>query len=78
MFSSAPLAITDVATAGGALENMAVLYRLGYTDAQELRPYSKARWSMPPAQLLRQRLRERLGHRRAGSVAAAKYRALRS
>lgn len=59
-----PLALADVATAGGALDNMAVLYRLGYSDAQQLRPYSKARWSMPPAQLLRQRLRERLGQHR--------------
>ena len=59
-----PLALADVTTAGGPLDNMAVLYRLGYTDAQELRPYSKARWSMPPAQLLRQRLRERLGQNR--------------
>lgn len=59
-----PLAIADITTAGGALDNQAVLYRLGYTDAQQLRPYSQARWSMPPAQLLRQRLRERLGQRR--------------
>jgi cholesterol transport system auxiliary component len=60
-----PLAIDDVTTPGGALDNMAVLYRLGYTDAQQLRPYSQARWSMPPAQLVRQRLREQLGLRRA-------------
>lgn len=60
----APLAIADIATAGGALDNQAVLYRLGYLDAQQLRPYSQARWSMPPAQLLRQRLRERLGQQR--------------
>ena len=33
-----PLAISDIATPGGALENQAVLYRLGYTAAQELRP----------------------------------------
>jgi cholesterol transport system auxiliary component len=59
-----PLAIADVATAGGAIDNQAVLYRLGYTDAQELRPYSLARWSMPPSQLVRQRLREQLGQRR--------------
>ncbi|MDQ3059054.1 MAG: ABC-type transport auxiliary lipoprotein family protein [Pseudomonadota bacterium] len=61
----APLAIADIATSGGALDNQAVLYRLGYTDAQQLRPYSQARWSMPPALLLRQRLRERLGQDRA-------------
>ena len=42
----------------------AVLYRLAYSDAQQLRPYSQARWSQPPAQLLQQRLREQLGQRR--------------
>ncbi len=60
-----PLAVADIITAGGMLENQAVLYRLGYTDAQQLRPYSQARWTMPPAQLLRQRLRDRLGQHRA-------------
>lgn len=60
-----PLALDDISTPGGALDNMAVLYRLGYADAQQLRPYSQARWSMPPAQLVRQRLREQLGQRRA-------------
>jgi cholesterol transport system auxiliary component len=60
-----PLAIDDITTAGGALDNMAVLYRLGYADDQQLRPYSKARWSMPPPQLVRQRLREQLSQRRA-------------
>lgn len=59
-----PLAIADIATSGGALDNQAVLYRLAYTDAQQLRPYSQARWSMPPALLVRQRLRERLAQRR--------------
>lgn len=60
-----PLAIDDISTPGGALDNMAVLYRLGYADAQQLRPYSQARWSMQPALLVRQRLRDRLGQRRA-------------
>ena len=59
-----PLALADIATSGGALDNQGVLYRLAYTDAQQLRPYSQARWSMPPAQLVRQRLRERLSQRR--------------
>jgi cholesterol transport system auxiliary component len=36
-----------------------------YADAQQLRPYAQARWSMSPAQLLRQRLRELLGQRRS-------------
>ena len=54
------LAIDDITTAGGVLDNSAVLYRLGYEDEQELRLYALARWSMPPAQLVRQRLRDRL------------------
>lgn len=60
-----PLAIDEITTAGGALDNMAVLYRLGYADAQQLRPYAHARWSMPPAQLVRQRLLAQMGQRRA-------------
>lgn len=59
-----PLAIADITTAGDALDNQGVLYRLAYADAQQLRPYSQARWAMPPAHLVRQRLRERLGERR--------------
>lgn len=57
------LVLSDVETTGG-LEGGAVLYRLGYADANELRPYSQARWSAPPAQLVRQRLREQLGRDR--------------
>ena len=59
------LGIDDIGTSGGALDDQAVLYRLTYQDAQELRPYTFARWTMPPAQLVRQRLREQLGQRRA-------------
>jgi cholesterol transport system auxiliary component len=59
-----PLSLSDITTAGGALDNQAVLYRLAYADAQQLRPYSQARWSMPPAQLVRQRLRESLSRNR--------------
>ena len=59
------LAIDEITTSGGALDNLAVLYRLGYADAQQLRPYAQARWSMPPAHLVRQRLLSRLGQRRA-------------
>lgn len=59
-----PLALAGV-QAAGALDSTAVLYRLAYSDAQQLRPYAQARWSMPPAELLRQRLREHLGQHRA-------------
>lgn len=59
------LAIDEISTSGGALDGQAVLYRLAYQDAQQLRPYTLARWAMPPAQLVRQRLREQLSDRRS-------------
>lgn len=58
-----PLALADI-DAPPALDGAAVLYRLVYADVQQLRPYAQARWSMPPAQLVRQRLREQLGQQR--------------
>ncbi len=60
-----PTLVLGDAEASAALDSTAVLYRLAYSDAQQLRPYALARWSMAPAQLLRQRLREHLGLRRA-------------
>ena len=59
----APLIIA-VVEAPTALDSSAVLYRLGYADAQQLQPYALARWSMTPAQLLQQRLRAQLGQNR--------------
>ena len=59
------LALDDIASPAGALDNTSVLYRLAYVDAQQLRAYSQARWSSPPAQLIRQRLREQLSQRRS-------------
>ncbi len=50
------LALADVDFSGGALDNLAVLYRLGYADPQQLRPYAQALWSMPAASLVQQRL----------------------
>lgn len=61
----APIAIDDITTAGGVLDNTTVLYRLAYQDVQQLRPYTLARWALPPAQLVRQRLRDTLSQRRA-------------
>jgi cholesterol transport system auxiliary component len=63
------LVLADVESTA-ALDSTAVMYRLGYSDAQQLRPYAQARWSMAPAQLVRQRLREHLGQRRAVLQAA--------
>ena len=48
----------------GALDGTAMMYRLSYSDAQQLRPYSLARWSAPPPQLIRQRLRQQLSRDR--------------
>ena len=63
------LVLADVESSA-ALDSTSVLYRLGYSDAQQLRPYAQARWSMAPAQLVRQRLREQLGAQRAVLQAA--------
>jgi cholesterol transport system auxiliary component len=45
------------------LEGTQLLYRLGYADANELKPYAQSRWSLAPAQLLRARLRDALAVR---------------
>lgn len=55
------LALAEIDVPGEAASSRAMLYRLGYADAQQLRAYQQARWSQPPAVLLQQRLRERLG-----------------
>jgi cholesterol transport system auxiliary component len=55
-----PLVLADIG-ASDALDGSALLYRLGYADENQLRPYALARWSAPPPQLVRQRLRDRLG-----------------
>jgi cholesterol transport system auxiliary component len=47
--------------AGPALEGEAMIYRLAYADAHQVRAYSQSRWAAPPAELLRQRLRDGLG-----------------
>ena len=61
--TKAALVLADI-DAAGALEGTAVLYRLGYADNHQLRPYAQARWSAPPPQLVRQRLREQIGRDR--------------
>jgi cholesterol transport system auxiliary component len=58
------LALADIDTPA-SLAGTALLYRLAYADGQALRPYAEARWSAPPAQLVRQRLRGLLGQERA-------------
>jgi cholesterol transport system auxiliary component len=60
-----PLTLDDIEAPGVTEGSNSVLYRLAYADARQLRPYSQARWSQPPALLFHQRLREQLGQRRA-------------
>ncbi|HMA08926.1 MAG TPA: ABC-type transport auxiliary lipoprotein family protein, partial [Ramlibacter sp.] len=55
-----PLLVLADIESSGALDSSAFLYRLGYDDVHQLRPYANARWSAPPPQLIRQRLREQL------------------
>jgi cholesterol transport system auxiliary component len=47
--------------ASPALDTPAMLYRLDYADARQLRVYAQSRWAMLPAELLQQRLRAGLG-----------------
>ena len=71
-----PLALRAVEGAA-AIDSAAMLYRLRYADggAQQPRAYAQARWTMPPPQLLTERLRQALAATRpvlpAGSVLAA-------
>lgn len=61
--TGAPILLADIDTAG-TLEGASLLYRLGYADEHQLHPYAQARWSAPPAQLVRQRLRDVIGRDR--------------
>lgn len=63
---AAPLPTLSLAEveASARLEGTQILYRLGYADANELRPYGQSRWSVAPNQLVYQRLRDALAQRR--------------
>jgi cholesterol transport system auxiliary component len=62
--SSLPSVTTSV-QASTALDGTDMLYRLAYSDETQLRVYTLARWAMPPAELVQQRLREGLSQQRA-------------
>ncbi|SAK39251.1 lipoprotein [Caballeronia pedi] len=57
-----PVKVLAVA-APRSLETDAFAFRLSYVDAQRTGSYSNSHWTMPPAQLLTQRLREALAAR---------------
>lgn len=48
------LVLADIQSPGVAVSSTALHYRLAYDDAQQLRAYQRARWSRPPAELVRQ------------------------
>ncbi|MDR3066537.1 MAG: PqiC family protein [Comamonas sp.] len=56
-----PLVLAEVQAPGLPEGLTSMFYRLNYSDSQQLRAYQNARWSMPPAQMVEQRLRMRLG-----------------
>ena len=58
-----PISLPEI-DANTRLDGTQLSYRLGYADANELKPYGLSRWSVAPAQLVRQRLREALSARR--------------
>lgn len=56
-----PIALASMQAPLQADGNTALHYRLAYADAQVLHAYSQARWSLPPAAMVQQRLREHIG-----------------
>jgi cholesterol transport system auxiliary component len=57
-----PIKVLDV-TAPETLGSDRLIYRLSYADAQRTAAYASSYWTMPPAQLLTQRLRGALSAR---------------
>ena len=53
------LKVADI-SAPSLLDGPLMLYRLSYAEAQQPRPYANSRWSMPPAQMLTQRIKASL------------------
>lgn len=60
---AAPLALADMQTPSDHI-GTAMQYRLAYAHPQTLMPYTQARWSMAPAQLVMQRVRSVLSRQR--------------
>ena len=61
----APITVADVSSASW-LDSQMMFYRLRYDNDLQPRPYATSRWSMPPPQLLSQRIKARLAQ--AGGV----------
>lgn len=55
----APITVADV-TSPAWMDSQSMVFRLDYAGPQQPQPYAASRWSMPPPQLLGQRIKERL------------------
>lgn len=65
-----PVAVAEVQGPGWMDSNL-IFYRLNYANNQQPRPYANARWAMPPAQLLLQRMKARIAQAGGASLAAS-------
>jgi len=54
-----PISVAEI-TVPNWLDRPTIYYRLNYANEQQPRPYTQARWTMPPAQLLLQHLKARI------------------
>jgi cholesterol transport system auxiliary component len=61
-----PVSIAEI-SAPTWLDRPLMFYRLNYANGQQPRSYANSRWTMPPAQLIAQRLKSRIAQ--AGGVA---------
>lgn len=54
-----PISVAEIGVPNW-LDRPTIFYRLEYANGQQPRPYTQARWTMPPAQLLQQHLKARI------------------
>jgi cholesterol transport system auxiliary component len=54
-----PISVAEISVPNW-LDRPTIYYRLEYANGQQPRPYTQARWTMPPAQLLLQHLKARI------------------
>lgn len=63
-----PVSIADISTPNW-LDRPLMFYRLNYEDPLQPRPYASSRWTMAPAQMIAQRIKQRITQ--AGGIALA-------
>ena len=65
-----PISIADIVTTGW-LDRPLMYFRLNYENDRNPRPYAHSRWTMPPAQLIAQRLKWRITQAGGTALSAA-------